>query len=635
MKLNRFLRSCLGFWFLVSAPIAVLLYVFITLIFLQQRINSSWVYVVSYLIIALLWICSFVFFFTKTKNYCFDNSSYTDLAVAKEENFKPTLVLVSLALCIFALWSIRLNYNGYAYDGVEISEITGGKTTLPIFSDEWLYAGFAKKTAERHELPFFSPFGDMAVVQDSLQSNFLAPYIASLAGFMIGTGVDVVTRYHLYVFAFHFVFVLIFYAFLRSFRISRFASVLGLVLFLCLPESNLAPGIWIMLPAYVGLSFVLGGMILINNRLAHSYVNGLQSTLRWQKWRMLGIGANFVTASLLYPPYLVLVVLGLVLRYLKSPIKIIWLFSIAGAIALIVTRLAGHGMIISFSGLGDIIKIIWDMFVRHRVGAATESIWSFIPIPFFFMAIAGLFIAFTKKGLEIFQKFFLLLASSIIGILVISTYLFDKEIILSHQRAVFMLWILMIAMVCFFVDFIIEKVSKWRNGQLWLRITPMIPLSRKSALIIFSILCIILFAYVSLSGTYQKIPPWKGVIANVDFLIGPVPSRPIMLSMLPRDFEEKLQNKKGKFIADPYISLAIGATTNLQPISASPSFITINGPTLADFKKINTCEGKYDFAIDNSLSLFIVYISDNMIENCPEFKFSGNLGEHYLLYDRI
>jgi hypothetical protein len=587
----------LSFWLLVTAPVAALLHVFFSLILLQRHVESISAYALGDLLIACLWICSFVFFHKKIKAQHFG----TDPAAStRAECLERIFVSIALALCIFALWSVRLNYSGPAYDGVTISDIAHEKIALPIFSDEWLYAGFARKAAERHELPLFSPFGDG--VSQSSQGNFLAPYVGGLAGFMLSSRIDIVDQYHIYVFAFHLVFVLMLYAFFRSFGLRRFLAIFGLILFICLPESNLAPGIWIMLPAYVGLIFVFGALILMN---LNTYV------LMLRKWRIIGICANGILASLIYPPYLILAAIAFAFRHIKSPKKIITLFVIMAAASLIIAKLAGSGIS---------IKTAWDMSVRDRVGAATESIWAFIPIVFSLMAIAGLYIALVREDLEIFQKKLLLFGTFILGMIIACTYLFDKEIILSHQRAVFMLWILMIVMVCFFVDFIIGKIKKTRHAQV--------------SIVLLSI-CIILLAYGSIFGMYQRIPPWEGITANVDVLIGPVPSRPIMLSMLPTGFEKILENKKGRFIADPYISLAIGATTNLQPISASPSFITITGPTLADFKHIKTCDEKARFAEKNSISHVVMYASEDVLAPCSEFKFSGKLGKHYFIYDRI
>ena len=226
-----------------------------------------------------------------------------------------------------------------------------------------------------------------------------------------------------------------------------------------------------------------------------------------------------------------------------------------------------------------------------------------------------------SEELGLFQKKTLFFGTLGLGMMTACVYLFDKEIILSHQRAVFLLWLLMIVMVSFCIDSAWKKLSK--NKRLG------ISLKHGSLVLVVAAICLVA------SGAYPRVAAWKGVIANVDFLVGPVPSRPIMLSMLPRGFEHALVEKKGIFIADPYISLAIGATTDLRPLSATPSFITLSGPTLADFNGIKSCKEKADFAAKHAVTFVIAHASSDALAGCTEFVFDKKIGERYRLYDRI
>ncbi len=616
-------------WLLITAPIAGLLHMFLAIGLLWLNIESRAAYIIGDSLIALAWIGSFVFLLAKNKPA---KDKLSQAGQAKKSLHAPwprLAAALTIALCIFALWSVRLSYGGPAYDGVMVSDISRERIVLPVFSDEWLYAGFARKAAERRDLPLFDPFGG-AESGNALPGNFLLPYVAGISGMMISTGIDAVDQYYMYVFAFHLAFILALYAFIRSFGIGRAGALAGLVLFICLPESNLMPGIWIMLPAYVGLLFAMMGLTLANGMLDTGKDEGMDEAGSWQTRLMraagiIGIWANFALASLIYPPYLIFVFICFVLRSGQTKKK--FAFTIAGAAcaALLIAYIAGMRAGFSSAGFGGLAHAAWEMLVRPRVGAATEAVWSFIPAVFFIIAAIGLWIAMMRAELGLFQKKTLLFGAFGLGIMTEFVYLFDKEIILSHQRTVFLLWILMIVMASFSIDSAWKKLSK--NKRL------IMPLAYGPLVLIVAAICMVV------SGAYQRIPAWKGVTADVDFLVGPVPSRPIMLSMLPRGFEDALVEKKGTFIADPYMSLAIGATTNLRPLSASPSFITLDGPTLAEFNGLKTCQEKGDFASKHALSFVIVHasahVSADALAGCAGFAFDKNIGERYRLYDRI
>ena len=597
-------------WLLISAPIAGLLHMFLAMALLWLHIESRPAYVIGDSLIALVWIGSLVLLLAKKSLH------------ARQPRIAAAL---TIALCVFALWSVRLSYGGPAYDGVIVSEISDERIALPVFSDEWLYAGFARKSAERRELPLFDPFGG-AGSGNALPGNFLLPYVAGISGMMISTGIDAVDQYYIYAFAFHLAFILALYAFVRSFGIGRAGALAGLALFICLPESNLMPGIWIMLPAYVGLLFAMMGLTLANGIPDRGKDEGGgegrdERTRLMRAAGLIGAWANFALASLIYPPYLIFVFVSFALRSGQTKKK--FAFTIAGAAfaALAIAYIAGLRAGFSGAGFGDLAHAAWGMLVRDRVGAATEAVWSLIPAVFFAIAAIGLWIAMMSEELGLFQKKTLFFGTLGLGMMTACVYLFDKEIILSHQRAVFLLWLLMIVMVSFCIDSAWKKLSK--NKRLG------ISLKHGSLVLVVAAICLVA------SGAYPRVAAWKGVIANVDFLVGPVPSRPIMLSMLPRGFEHALVEKKGIFIADPYISLAIGATTDLRPLSATPSFITLSGPTLADFNGIKSCKEKADFAAKHAVTFVIAHASSDALAGCTEFVFDKKIGERYRLYDRI
>lgn len=621
MKSNVWLR-----YVLILAPIAGLLHIVLSMCLLSAHIGSGWAYAAGDLLIVAACIFGYVILYKKNASAStivepFATSVATPTtastasfsADASKNRLAVTLAWVSLILCVYALWSVRLNYTGPAYDGVVVSEIKNAKTALPIFSDEWLYAGFARKAAERQELPLFYPFDDSTNATQKVD-NLLVPYVSGMAGLMLGTGIDAVDANYVYVFAFQLAFVLIAFAFLRSLRISSLSSVIGVALILLLPESNLFPGIWIMLPAYVGLIWLMAGLALLNDQRS--------------KWMTIGIYANFALAAIIYPPYLILILIGLFARNLGNPKKLLAYIAIAGILGLIVAMVAGFDMRFSAQGIAGLAERAWGLAVRDKVGSATASIWTFIPVVFFLASIAGLLLALWKKELCLFGKKLLLFGSLLLGMIVSCVYLFDKEIVLSHQRTVFLLWVLMIAMICFFVDYIIDRINR-KNKKI------------SRAIVAAAFLAL---AWASVSGAYQGMPPWRGVTAHVDVLADVIPSRPIMLSMLPDGFENMIQDKESqrvgndkvaRFLADPYMSLAIGATTRLMPISASPSFITVVGPKMSDFQKNASCEGKYEFAKDNSLAYVIMHASADALAGCPGFRFDATIGEKYLLYDII
>lgn len=541
---------------------------------------------------------------------------------------KKALPGIAVCLSILMLWSVRLDYAGPAYDGSIVIDATDARTALPIFSDEWLMSGFAKKTMEKRTLPIFDPLKREFEHRD----NFLAPLISGIAGLSISLGIDPVRSYWIFVFAFQAAFASIFYFFLRTFRLSTFSAALGTVLLICLPESNLAPGIWVMLPAYVGLAFLIAGLALGQAEwpIAHSSV----------RMRRSGIAANLALASIVYPPYLILIAIYLFVTNRKSPERLAWFAAIAAVGIFFIIK--STGMKFGLNTLLPLAETVWRMAVHERFASSTPAIWKFIPAAFFLTASIGYAVILKRGDLSASHKRVVGLGVPFFGTLAIVTYAFDKEVLLSHQRSVFIFWLLMIVATCAFVDrfsqVALKKIARFRSRD----VEALVSRAASPSAIVPHIALIGLIsvqAAMLALGAYQDLPPWRGVVADVDPIIGPIASRPIMLRMLPDEYAERVAPLGSlRFIADPYVSLALGATTGLEPVSATPSFMSISGPTLADLRDAGTCADKIEFAKRQGISLLIAHVSDLSIASCAtplsgmRLRSDIDLGDRYSLY---
>lgn len=586
-----------------------------SLALLGFHVQGRVAYLIGDIVILIAWIC-FLASCSPRPRSKFAPAFVPQAEAPGAESFfkkhgRKILAMAAVCMTILMLWSVRLGYTGPAYDGVRNIDVVDERIRLPIFSDEWLMSGLALKSIEKRTLPLFDPLKREFEHRD----NFLAPLISGISGLSISAGIDPVKSYWIFVFAFQALFASVFYFFLRTFRLSMPAAVLGTMSLICLPESNLSPGIWVMLPAYVGLVFMLAAFALIQAEWpdAHSSI----------RMRRSGVAANLVLASLIYPPYFILIAAYLFMTNRKSPERLAWFAAIvAGGIFFLIKS---TGMQFGWNTVMPLAETVGRMVMHERFASSTAAIWKLIPVAFFVAATMGYVTILKKTDLSANHKKLIGIGIPAFGILALCTYVFDKEILLSHQRTVFIAWLLMIVPVCAFVDRFARVVARGRAYPRAGAIAMLALIGGQAALLAF--------------GAYQGIPPWRGVTATVDAIIGPIASRPIMLRMLPDGYAKQISLLPNmRFIADPYVSLAIGATTGLEPVSATASFMGITGPTLADLKKKKTCEEKMAFADEHGISFVIMHVSDQFLAGCdPRGPRSGlradiDLGDRYSLY---
>jgi hypothetical protein len=591
---------------------------------------------------------------------------------SKWRNWRIWAAMLSLLLSIGLLWSVRWHYTGDIYDGVEVgrlpdlnyvpflplpgqSKFSSGpfqpqRLTLPAFSDEWVVAGFVQKTTARHTMPDFHPLDDSIAPAE----NPLAPLILLLSAVMRYSGIDIVGQYFLYVFAFQLLFVLAFFLFLRACRVSVLSSLIGVMALLFLPESNVMPGIWVMLPAYVGAIFLmLSFWFLARASRISMAINGdfkqdPDEKKRKQKRSVL-ISNIFATLSLLigcvlYPPFVVVacvyVFLALFRKASASRVSVFLVLLVVAVIIFVKTI----GVHLYADNIVPLLVSFTKILMHARFGISTVGVWGYLPVWFYVLAMIGTWVWFASEGgfvgatetttqvgskEKIVMAFCLLL---IAGLLIL-TYAFDIELMLSHQRLVFFAWLIMIAMAAYALD----RLWKYR----WLSNAAFVLLIAGQI-------------WLGVSGMYQNLVPWRGVVTRADVLFDSVAASPVMTDMLPIDFESRIAavisgkvsaksaevsakeeaGQKPKLLAPPHVALAIAATTDMPPVSTVDSIVSVKGPSFDDFRILPSCERRYDFVKKNQATHVLVHTSDEfLIKNCPQFKYVMPMGMHYDLYE--
>lgn len=558
-------------------------------------------------------------------------------------------IFLAIALTVALLWSVRLNFTGYSYDGTLVQKESHASLALPAFSDEWVIAGFVQKTAERGGLPNFHPLDSSIPPAE----NMLAPLVMLLALVMKVTGVDIVTHYFAYAFAFQALFVLAFYAFMRACRISRPASLIGLCMLLLLPASNIMSGIWIMLPSYIGIIFLMIAYACLAKRNAiagFAFDGNAAPDIQWRRtrkaWSALGF-ASLLIGCVIYPPFLMLASIYAVWFFIKNS-SYVWLgiFLIAlAAIAFGFIKIVGVPMHV------DNIIPFWHSFsnvlIHSRFGVSTAAVWTYVPVLFYICAISGLFLWFAKpRNADQFGE------KSIIGYcifacvaLLVLPYCFDREFVLGHQRAVFILWIIMIAMASYALERMAKRVLKADvSAKETGKGRTISALTNAAIGAIILVQCIVLF-----SNAYPSMPRWQGIATIADPMMEQISATPVMTNMLPVDFEKTIDSvlaryaagqstahasKRPALLSEPHLALAISATTDMAPVSTVDSIVSVAGPSYTEFAALESCDQKYAFMKKNAATHVLIHdIEGRFVAGCNRFAHIADLKPHYLLYE--
>ena len=210
MKFVRALNKVL----MTVLPVFILCHLVWTLVLLGNNVENRNAYLIGdafmsfFALIAVLKISLYsspspVEYYAPPKH----SSALPGASLEKYPRIKPFLVALVIIGSIFLLYSVRSNYTGALYDGTVIEQVTDIRIASPMFSDEWVIAGYVSDTVGRHTLPTFNIFNDTAPAV----YNFLAPLISVLAGFMISTGLDIFSHYWLYVLIFQIFFIYVFF----------------------------------------------------------------------------------------------------------------------------------------------------------------------------------------------------------------------------------------------------------------------------------------------------------------------------------------------------------------------------------------------------------------------------------------
>lgn len=613
---------------MVVLPVSVLSHMIWTAVLLANNVADRNAYMVSDLVIALcslVWACRLliVFSFKNPFEYIAHDSPVRipdrltghEVGNAVRYSWLKKVMMIVVFIGFFGLlYSVRTNYTGMIFDGVEIHRVEHQKIQTPMLSDEWVMAGYIQDTAERRMLPnfniFFADFGSIY--------NFLAPLIVSFAGFIIATGGNMFTQYWIYALLFQCFFIYTFFIFLRKSGISAIGGLLGVFMLLWLPESNLAPGIWVMLPAYMGLPFIwLAYFSLLEYRFAFAY--------KYKVYMML----NIIVAGLIYPPYLVLVVVyGILLQVMGLKLKIIpiLLFFAALAGSLYVTLYAGH-MSAGMDHVKDLLRVVWESIVRNRFVISTSELWQYVPVIFFITTLGGVFLWFRSEVVDRELKKFIATTILVLGLMLAGVYVWNIEIILSHQRVVFMCWLGMILTSMFLLDYLGRKVI--RNSTT----TDTLQYGVLTCFILVEV-CLLTFF------PYTKLVPWSGVTATDTVGEHVLDARPAVTSLFSPDMRDYLNSlmigTTTKVLAVPYVNLAIGSMSRLQPISTVDSYISVAGYTYSEFLKLPTCEDRYSKVRELNVSYVVLYQADLFIlQGCPGFVLDRQIDSLYYLYRTV
>lgn len=603
MKFVRILQDVL----IKILPISILLHIVWTSILLAGTVSGRTPYIVGdSIILGIVIISVLKSWITYSDRMPLEYYSRPgNLEVGRPDQWmQRILVAIGFIGAILMLYSVRLQYVGPLYDGTTIQQVSGERITAPMFSDEWVIAGYIADTARKHALPTFNIFDD----QLPPVYNFLAPLVIGMAGIGITTGLDVFEYYWLYVFIFQIFFVFVFYIFLRACKISSIGSLIGVVLLVFLPESNFSPGIWIMLPAYIALPF-----------LFLAYLSHIQYQFVFAYRFKVYAALSLVVAFLAYPPYLVLAIVYAVLLCI---IRMKWTFipsviSGIGLLTLVYFTAFSTGIDIRALNVETVLRILWDPVVHARFAVSTGAVWSYIPFVFFGTTIVGIYFWF--KSLEIDRGLKEWMAASVVIVLSLlgATYYGNVEVILSHQRVVFLAWILMIILTAFCID-------AWKIIFLRNRPHPSYPYWALGILIGGQVLFLTAVPYTTLVR-------WKGVFVGGEFGTTGLEVRPVATKIFEEDVRkvivQAVPGGTGTVFASPYVSLALGALTSLRPLATADAYISLSGPSYAQFLRSGVCEEA------ERAGWLVVHTSDlDKVQKCQNLVFIRQIPPVYHLY---
>lgn len=598
--------------FMVVLPVFVLSHMIWTMVLLANHVTDRNLYVVGDAVIV---VCSLIWIFRLLKAFSSKNP-FEGVAVHRTNDGGGLKVVTAIFVFVGflgLLYSVRTNYTGMVFDGVEIHRVEHKKIQTPMLSDEWVLAGYVQDSAERHVLPSFNPF----FVDFGSIYNFLAPLIVSFAGFIISTDGNMFTQYWIYALLFQFFFIYTFFIFLKKSSISTVGSLLGVFILLWLPESNLAPGIWIMLPAYAGLPFIwLAYFALLEYRFAFAYKYKIYMWL------------NIIVAGLIYPPYLILAVIySVLLQVIGLKFKIIPVFLFFAALigSLYVTIYAGH-MSAGIDNAKDLLRVVLESMVRSRFVISTAELWHYVPTVLFVTTTGGFVFWFKSEVVDRELKKLVAVTVLILGSMLIGVYIWNVEIILSHQRVVFMCWLGMIMMSVFFFDYLVKKIVK----------DSFLEKFQFGMLVCFIVVEICLITFLP----YTRFVPWSGVIATDTVGEHMLDSRPVVTSLFSPDARDYLNSlmigTTTKVLAVPYVNLAIGSMSRLQPTSTVDSYISVAGYTYSEFLKLSTCEDRYRKAQELGIAYVVLYEADvPILQNCPRFALDRQIDSLYYMYRTV
>lgn len=590
-------------------PVSLLVHICATAVLLANHVHTRWAYVAVDIAIVVFACIKAIQLATLRSSPLLLTTSTQDTAQdpAKRAGGKDPLLLYVAGLGFLLLMiGIRYNYSGYVYDGTVTQLVEHTRIATPFFSDEWAFAGYVHDVTTQYRLPNLNP-----LVEDSRQLyNFLSPYIILVAGLVVSTGLDIFAQYWILVLIFQIFFLYTCFVWFRSCSISTEWSVVGIALLILIPQSNILPGIWVMLPAFVALPFIFW---------AYKNFAEYNFTLSY-RYKIYG-WLHVLLASVLYPPYAVLMaVYAFFALCIRLRTHVFYLLGFIGTLCgMLLVFLYVADIPVRSDTLRDVIRIIISAAVHKQFVISSPAVWEFVPKIFFITACIGLVCWFKTKNVSVYAKGVSVGLIVFLGVLLSSTYVWGIELILNHQRVVFLILIGMVFMTIVLGEYITRSML-YRNSIL---LTLVIGLQIVSMTLV----------------PYTKMVKWDGVTIHHTSVDKKIESRPLATDLLPVTLSGRVDGldvgtSTARFLAAPYVSLAIGAMTSLQPISTVESYVSVAGYQYADFMRLTNCEQRYSKAKELGLTYVVVHHTERvMLDSCTQFGLYKELGSTYVIYN--
>jgi len=503
------------------------------------------------------------------------------------------IVIFSLAIIIFELWSVHYFYSGEIVTIFGRQNVSQVSYPYPYFSDDWAGVAFTNYSINNNALPITNPL--MNGAGDKNFPNIFVAFFAALAEIFLVLNLSPLIGFPILALVSGSLICILVYLFLKSSQVESFFALLGA---LCLPwimcSVNL-PGIWNLFP-FIGatvLFFVsLIALNLKNRRLA--LISGLVSLF-------------------LYPPFIVVIAPTLLIEFLlSSKISFKRFLTISLGTIAFVALVSGLIFILQKENWPSLVRFFLKSLVRINDQGTIphRAIWEIIPAGLLPLALIGVYSLVRKK-------IFCLVTPLAVGLLYWLVYAYCPYfLIIDYARIVLITaYLLMIAVglgAAEIFNFLRKKYPFLVEKDIY-----------------FAFKIIILAIFVALSFSYTSRSNWRKLTLKYETASGvydaPIYS-PVNNYLNQDDFALFQGIYQKRFLSLPWKGLAIGAATGNYPLNSKASIITNNVSNYDRFMNEN-CDDK--IAEAKLTGLDYVY---SFMFYCPNFLELGHSREELYLY---